>query len=235
VASAYARFRPRYPRALFDALTGLAPARHAAWDCATGSGQAAVALAQDFARVIATDVSAGQLGAAERHQRVLYVRARAEAVPIRSRSIALVTVAQALHWIDLDAFWAEVGASSRPPESSPSGATTSAASRRRSTRSSSATTVRQWAFDAGRALQGGYRDVPFPFEEISIAPPAMTTHLTLDDFLGFVGTWSATERYREAHSEDPLPALAADLGRWWKPGDARAVEWPLSLRVGLCR
>jgi hypothetical protein len=115
VASAYARFRPRYPRALFDALTGLAPARHAAWDCATGSGQAAVALAQDFARVIATDVSAGQLGAAERHQRVLYVRARAEAVPIRSRSIALVTVAQALHWFDLTPSGPRSGASSRPP------------------------------------------------------------------------------------------------------------------------
>jgi SAM-dependent methyltransferase len=197
-----------------------------------------VALAQDFDRVIATDVSAGQLGAAERHQRVLYVRARAEAAPIRSRSIALVTVAQALHWIDLDAFWAEVRRVLAPAGvaavwcynlsriSAPIDAIVERYYRE---------TVGPFWTPERALLESGYRDVPFPFEEISIAPPAMTIHLTLHDFLGFVGTWSATERYREAHSEDPLPALAADLGRWWKPGDARAVEWPLSLRVGLCR
>lgn len=41
VSAAYAAFRPRYPSALFDFLAQAAPARNAAWDCGTGSGQAA--------------------------------------------------------------------------------------------------------------------------------------------------------------------------------------------------
>lgn len=40
----YARFRPSYPPALFAWLAETAPARRLAWDCATGSGQAAAGL-----------------------------------------------------------------------------------------------------------------------------------------------------------------------------------------------
>jgi SAM-dependent methyltransferase len=235
VAGAYARFRPGYPRALFEVLAGLSPARSAAWDCATGSGQAALSLAQDFTRVIATDISGRQLAEAYRHPRVRYVRSRSEAAPIRSRSIALVTVAQALHWFDLGDFWKEVARVLVP-----------------------AGVVAVWCYNLSRIsppvdaiveryyretvgpfwpperalLENGYREVPFPFEELAIAPPQMITRLTLDDFLGYVGTWSATERCREAHGEDPLPALAAALGRWWPRDEPLNVHWPLSLRVG---
>jgi methylase of polypeptide subunit release factors len=60
VSDEYARFRPGYPSSLFDWLAGIAPARDLAWDCATGSGQAAVDLAERFARLIATDASEAQ-------------------------------------------------------------------------------------------------------------------------------------------------------------------------------
>jgi cyclopropane fatty-acyl-phospholipid synthase-like methyltransferase len=60
-ASSYARFRPGYPRALFEWLASVAPDRRLAWDCGTGSGQAAVPLADHFAHVVATDPSAAQL------------------------------------------------------------------------------------------------------------------------------------------------------------------------------
>jgi hypothetical protein len=45
VAGAYAHYRPTYPAPLFAWLAAVAPARQRAWDCATGTGQAAVALA----------------------------------------------------------------------------------------------------------------------------------------------------------------------------------------------
>src|SRR6476659_9240028 len=64
-AADYARFRPRYPRELFEYLGGVAPSRALAWDCATGNGQAAVALAEVFERVIATDASEKQIANAQ--------------------------------------------------------------------------------------------------------------------------------------------------------------------------
>jgi hypothetical protein len=64
VAASYARYRPGYPAVLFETLAGLAPARDLAWDCATGNGQAALHLAEHFARVVATDLSQEQLGRA---------------------------------------------------------------------------------------------------------------------------------------------------------------------------
>ncbi|HEY8923736.1 MAG TPA: methyltransferase domain-containing protein, partial [Polyangia bacterium] len=60
-SSDYARFRPTYPPALFEWLAGQAPARETAVDVGTGSGQAAVALAAHFGRVLALDPSAAQL------------------------------------------------------------------------------------------------------------------------------------------------------------------------------
>jgi len=52
-AADYAKFRPGYPQELFDYLGSIAPTRQLAWDCATGSGQAAVGLATVFDRAAA--------------------------------------------------------------------------------------------------------------------------------------------------------------------------------------
>lgn len=47
-AADYAAYRPHDPPELFASRAALAPARDLAWDCATGSGQAAVGLADHF-------------------------------------------------------------------------------------------------------------------------------------------------------------------------------------------
>ncbi|HYG65995.1 MAG TPA: SAM-dependent methyltransferase, partial [Thermoanaerobaculia bacterium] len=54
-AADYASFRPGYPAVLFERVAALPRHRRLAWDCGTGSGQAAVGLAEHFERVIATD------------------------------------------------------------------------------------------------------------------------------------------------------------------------------------
>ena len=56
IAREYARFRPKYPKELFGYLASISPGRSTAWDCATGSGQAAADLAGHFQEVIATDI-----------------------------------------------------------------------------------------------------------------------------------------------------------------------------------
>ncbi|PZR76620.1 MAG: SAM-dependent methyltransferase, partial [Chthoniobacterales bacterium] len=106
-AAEYAQFRPEYPTELFKYLTSIAPGRAQAWDCATGNGQAAIALASHFSRVIATDASAQQIANARQHDRVEYRVATAEASGLDDNSIDLITVAQALHWFDLPRFFSE--------------------------------------------------------------------------------------------------------------------------------
>ena len=59
-AADYARFRPFYPPELYAWLAAKAPARRLAIDVGTGNGQAAVALAAHFERVIGVEPSDGQ-------------------------------------------------------------------------------------------------------------------------------------------------------------------------------
>jgi ubiquinone/menaquinone biosynthesis C-methylase UbiE len=106
-AADYAKFRPGYPQELFNYLGGIAPSRQLAWDCGTGNGQAAIGLASVFDRVIATDASEKQISNAQPYDRVEYRVAPAENSGIQSGTIDLIMVAQALHWFDLDRFYAE--------------------------------------------------------------------------------------------------------------------------------
>src|SRR5205085_4201212 len=106
-AAEYAKFRPRYPKELFRWLGSVAPSNQLAWDCATGSGQAAVELAEMFERVIATDASDKQIANAQQHPRVEYRVATAEDSGLESSSVDLIMVAQALHWFDLEKFYSE--------------------------------------------------------------------------------------------------------------------------------
>ena len=106
-AADYAKFRPRYPQELFAYLGSIAPSRQLAWDCGTGNGQAAVGLASVFDRVIATDASETQIANAQSHERMAFRVAHADNSGIASETIDLIMVAQALHWFDLDRFYAE--------------------------------------------------------------------------------------------------------------------------------
>src|SRR5678815_2342759 len=105
-AAEYAEFRPKYPSAVFDFVASLPTRRLTAWDCATGSGQAAVPLADYFDRVIATDASREQIAHATPHRRVTYGVSPAHASGLDAGSVGLVPVAQALHWLPLEHFLA---------------------------------------------------------------------------------------------------------------------------------
>jgi SAM-dependent methyltransferase len=237
VAAAYAEFRPRYPDGLFEWLAGAAPAREQAWDCATGSGQAAVALASLFERVVATDASAEQVAAATPHARVEYRVAPAEESGLASESADLVTVAQALHWFDRPAFYREAARVLRtdgvlaawtyghPYVDDPAADAVFQEFYSR--------TVGPYWPPERALVDAGYRTIEFPFPEVD--PPAfeMETRWPLEALIGYVGTWSATTRFRAAQGVDPVPRLAADLGACWgEPWEARRIRWPLALRAG---
>lgn len=236
VAAGYARYRPGYPAELYEWLAGLPEGRTLAWDCATGNGQAAVGLAAHFERVVATDLSASQVAQAVRHPRVEYSVAPAEASGLSDGAVELVTVAQALHWLDLPAFYAEVRR-----VLAPGGAVVAWCYNLLDVDPRvNAVIGRYYSQVVGvywpperRLLEAGYRTLPFPFREIEAPRFEMTAEWTLDHLLGYLATWSATERYRRARGEDPLAAVAGDLHAAWGDADeARPVRWPLHLRAG---
>jgi SAM-dependent methyltransferase len=233
-AASYAAHRPTYPGAMFDWLASLAPDHQEMWDCGTGNGQAAVALAKHFARVRATDASARQIAEAQPHPRVTYSVAPAEASGLGDESVSLVTVAQAVHWFDLPRFWEDVRRVSKPQG-----------------------VVAIWCYQLTRVapeidaivldfyreivgpfwpperalVENGYREIDFPFVEIEPPPFDMTADWTCGQLAGYLRTWSASRRYQEANAEDPVALIEPQLRTLWG-GDTRRVAWPLAMRVG---
>jgi SAM-dependent methyltransferase len=238
VAGAYASFRPSQPDALVSWAVGLAPRRDLAWDCATGNGQAARAVAEHFARVVATDASASQLAHAAPHPRVTYRAAPAEASGLTDRSADLVTVAQALHWFDLDAFYREVRR-----VLAPGGALAVWSYMSPHVDAPAADALLQeymygrlgpyWPPER-RLIEEGYRTIPFPFDEVAAPPFALVARWTLAQLAGYMRTWSATSRYVAAHGRDPIADFeAAARDAWGDDGAAeRTVTWVYAIRAG---
>ena len=238
VSADYSRYRPRYPAALFDWLASLTPRRTLAWDCATGSGQAATGLAAHFERVIATDASAAQIANAVRLPNVEYRIAAAEQSGLDAATVDLVTCAQALHWLPLAAFYAEV---------------------RRVLSYTGVIAV--WGYHvpvvddgevdrhirhfhnvvvgpcwpaARQIVEDRFTTIPFPFDEITAPAFEMRVQWTLDDYARYLGTQSATDRYREAHDGlDPVPAFVAAVEAAWGGRERlRDVLFPMFARAG---
>lgn len=163
--------------------------------------------------------------------------APAEASGLDSGSADLVTVAQALHWFDRPAFYAEARRVLRPTglvaawtygHVALDDAQADAILRR----FYSETVGPNWPPERAH-VDDGYRTLEFPFEELD--PPAfeMRTEWPLAALLGYAGTWSATKRYRDARGVDPLPDLRRELSAaWGDPETRRAIAWPLAIRVG---
>ncbi len=182
IASRYANFRPRYPAELFDYLATLVPRNSIVWDCAAGNGQASVDLAARFAKVLATDASQEQIASATPHPRVEYRVATAEQNGLADRSVTLITVAQALHWLNLNRFWTEVNR-----VLTPEGVIAVWAYGIIEVENDSVNklamefyqnTVGPYWPSERELVEEGYRTIPFPFEEIESRPFRMETHWT---------------------------------------------------------
>jgi ubiquinone/menaquinone biosynthesis C-methylase UbiE len=237
VAREYANFRPGYPTDLFAWLARVAPARDAVWDCGCGSGQASVALAEHFEQVRATDVAPEQIAAARAHPRVSYSVAPAERSGLAGKSFDLVTVAQALHWFDVDAFYAEARRVARPGAiiavwNYPRPQFVDVALDRLFFEFYSGVVGPYWPPER-RHIEAGYQTLPFPFEEVAAPEFALELSWNLEQVLGYVGSWSATARYRQALAADPVPLLRASLSAAWPAeGGPVAIRMPIGMRAG---
>jgi len=232
----YAAYRPAYPAALFAWLAGLCAERELAWDCATGSGQAALGLAPHFSSVVATDASAEQIRHAGPHSLVDYRVAPAEASSLADCSVDLVTVAQAAHWFDLPRFYDEAKRVLKP------GGVIALWGYGRMVLPGKMDALLQrfYAETVGpywppeRALiDDAYLSLDFPFVEIQPQAFSIEVEWTLHRLLDYLSTWSAVKHYQAAQARDPLPTLMAELQPvWGDPETAQKLQWPLFLRVG---
>jgi len=234
-AADYAKFRPTYPQELFDYLGSIAPSRQLAWDCGTGSGQAAVGLASAFDRIIATDASEKQIANAQSYERVEYRVAPAENSGIGSKTIDLIMVAQALHWFDRDRFYAEARRVLKAD-----GILAASAYNLLHIEKPIDEVVNRYYYEVvgpfwppERRLVEQFADLPFPFQEIDPPKFEMTADWNLDHLLGYLGTWSSTQRFIAAKGSDPLEQIFDALSRsWGEPGQTRTISWPIVIRIG---
>lgn len=236
-AADYAAARPTYPAALFDWLADQCRQHDLAWDAGCGNGQASLALAHRFTRVHASDPSAEQIAAAPANPRITWRVESAEHCALPAHAADLVTAAQAYHWFDQGRFCAEAQRVLKPGG-----------------------VVAVWCYGLSRVDRGvdavfhelyetrlggfwpperrhiedGYRALPFPFEPIMDAPRfEMRLAWTLEQFLAYLRSWSASQRCLRDTGRDEVGELAADFAAAWDdPAATREVRWPLSLRAG---
>jgi ubiquinone/menaquinone biosynthesis C-methylase UbiE len=191
-------------------------------------------LAEVFRRVIATDASEKQIANAERHPRVEYRVATVENSGIGSNSVDLITVAQALHWFDLEKFYAEVRRVLKPH-----GVIAATAYKFATVTPAIDSLMHHYYSDvvgtywpSERVLVEKFEDLPFAFAEIETPAFEMTAEWSVEQLLGYSRTWSATQRFIAAEKRDPLEGIEKELRSAW--GDeVRRVVWPLTVRVGV--
>ncbi|AEE53148.1 class I SAM-dependent methyltransferase [Haliscomenobacter hydrossis] len=232
----YAQFRPDYPTELFEYLYSRVSNFDCAWDCGTGNGQVALTLAERFASVQATDLSANQIANATPHPRVHYGVCRAEASPFSAQQFDLITVAQALHWFDFAAFNQEVKRVAKP------GALIAVWGYGLLTINAEIdllvqqfyTGVIDQYWDAERHhIDEAYANIPFPFAAIEKRTFSIEKHWNLAQLCGYLGTWSSVKKYIQQHGEDPLAALYPQLQKQWPEDAVLSVRFPIFLQTGI--
>lgn len=244
-ADLYAKARPHYPDALFDWIANAAPARDTCWDAGCGSGQASVALAQRFNRVIATDPSARQIGNAEARPNIDYrIEPRSFSAgggggyqtSIDDHSVDAITVAQALHWFDLPAFVIEVQRVAKPGALFAAWCYTNCGV----TPAVDAVIARLYDDTLGtcwpperRLVDEGYASLELPFTPV-IAP---TMELRVDwsarQLLAYLASWSAAQRYHKETGQDAVTDIADELiAAWGNPERVQPMHWTLAIRAG---
>jgi SAM-dependent methyltransferase len=230
VAADYASARPQYPQALFAWIASLAPARSRAWEAGCGSGQASRDLARRFDAVFATDPSAAQIAQAAAPDNTTFAVEPGERCSLPDASVDAVCVAQALHWFDREAFFAECERVLKPGGVlvawgyqdivvPPALAATNARFQDE---------IRP-CWPPERALvDAAYADFHWPFGRIDPPGFALEADWSLPRLLGYFSSYSAVKRYRETRGADPVATHAPAFAAAWGGADAtQRLRWPL--------
>lgn len=233
----YAAFRPTYPDDLYEFIFQNVKSKDNAWDCATGNGQVAHKLAQHFRNVEATDISPQQLEHGIRKENIHYSIAPAEKTGFQDHQFDLITVAQALHWFDREAFYKEVRRVCKP------GGILAVWGYSMLTIDPAIDqligefyndTVGQYWDSARRLVEDEYRSIEFPFESIAAPPFSIEVKWTLEQLGGYLSSWSATQNFIKEKRYDPVDELIKTMKRD-NHQTLMPVSFPLFMRIGIVK
>src|SRR5688572_7273044 len=192
----YATFRPTYPEALYQFIFKQLSSRSAAWDCATGNGQVAQVLSRHFDQVFATDISQQQIDNAFQAKNIQYTVQPAEETTFADNQFDLITVGQALHWFDMEKFYKEV---KRVGKKDGLLAIWGYAVCRVNPKVDEHFyhfynhVVGPYWDSARKMVEEEYKNIPFPFDQIPSPQFSIEVEWTLEEFGGYLTTWSATQ------------------------------------------
>lgn len=192
-------------------------------------------LAEHFEQVTACDVSADQIANAAAHPNLSYSIGLAENIAAPDASADLICAAQAAHWFDLPAFYAEARRIAAPKA-----AIALVTYGVFSTDGPAAERIAQFYWNGihpfwpeGRKhVEEGYAGFDFPFEPIAMPKLRIERDWTAADFLAYARTWSATKRAEKAGRGDILQKFETDLLDMLGPETRMLVTWPISIRAG---
>jgi len=232
----YARYRPTYPKELYDHILPFVKEKNIAWDCATGNGQAAVVLADHFKKVIATDISAAQIEKATLKDNIEYLVCPAESTPFEENTFDLVTVAQAYHWIKWDEFKNEVIRVCKP------GAVIAIWTYSRNKLGDKKiddavysfyenVTKPYWDYER-KYVDELYKTVEFNFELLPVKQFETILNWKKEDMIGYISSWSAIQKYIKANGHSPIPIIKEEINKLWPEGEVKKVSFPIYLKLG---
>jgi ubiquinone/menaquinone biosynthesis C-methylase UbiE len=231
----YAAFRPTYPKALYEFIYSHLGEKNAAWDCATGNGQVATYLAKEFKHVHATDISTQQIEQAVQASNITYQVSPAEKSDFENKQFDLITVGQALHWFDRMLFFKEAQRTLKPNG-----------------------LLAVWGYanlqidphidvrfnyfyenvvgpywdNARRLVEQEYKTISFPFAEISSPKFEIQVEWDLNQFAGYLTSWSATQKFIRANGYNPVGNFIPSLKDLWKENELKSVTFPVFVRLG---
>jgi ubiquinone/menaquinone biosynthesis C-methylase UbiE len=235
-AHLYAKFRPKYPKELYEFVLDKVENKNIAWDCATGNGQVASELANYFEQVMATDISQKQLDNAQQNSKIIYSISQAEHTNFPDNTFDLVTVGQALHWFKFEEFYREVRRVCKPNA-----------------------VIAVWGYgtllvdnleindkfqhfyqeqigqywDVERKyIDDEYRTIPFEFIEIEAPTFTMNYEWTFDELEGYLNTWSSVQKYIKVHNQNPVSQFIIDLKTNNEQNEKLKICFPVFLKMG---
>ncbi len=235
IAQQYHHNRPEYPAEIFQYLSMLCDDRQSAWDVATGTGQAATHLVQQFNQVIATDNSQEQIAHAKKLGNIDYRHENAESSSLADSSVDLITVAQALHWLDFDAFMAEAKRVLKPggvfaawcyslvhinPEVD------------KTIDHLYSEILKSYWSKRHQWLDQAYDNFDFPYPLINSPDIKMESTWTYQQFVAYLRTWSAVQKYLQQEAIDPIQQILQPLEfAWCDTGHMKKCQWPLHFKI----
>lgn len=229
----YKQARPNYSIQIVKEILKHVLERNFAWDCGAGSGQFTQLLAPYFNHVVATDFSEAQLQQAPYFENVSYQVQAAEQTRIAANSIDLITVAQAIHWFDFDAFYKEVKRVLKPQ-----GVFAAIGYGLIEVQDAAINSLVQQLYfetlngywDAERHyIDELYQTIPFPFNEQAVPELHLQYQWSPQQLLSYLKTWSALKHYQDKNDHDPLQRISEVLQT---APDNLDVTFPVLLRVG---